>query len=78
MHGVRSNIHTFPPSPKLMMRSACYGKTMELLRFRSPISLHHFYQLGGMSITQLGKEPRLSISHVSRLIAKVKKEKWEP
>ncbi len=35
------------------------------------------YQDGGITMTPLGRESRLSISHVSRLISKGKKGKWK-
>lgn len=40
-------------------------------------ALYQAYQQGGMTMTQLARESGLSISHVSRLIAKREEEKWE-
>jgi DNA-directed RNA polymerase specialized sigma subunit len=40
-------------------------------------ALYLAYQQGGMTMTQLAKESGLSISHVSRLIAKRERGKWE-
>ena len=38
-------------------------------------ALYQAYQQGGMTMTQLSRESGLSISHVSRLIAKAEKGK---
>ena len=40
-------------------------------------ALYLAYQQGGMTMSQLGTEAGLSVSHVSRLIAKGEKAKWE-
>lgn len=40
-------------------------------------ALYQAYQQGGMTMTQLARDSGLSISHVSRLIAKGEREKWE-
>jgi hypothetical protein len=38
-------------------------------------ALHQAYRQGGMTMTQLSRDAGLSVSHVSRLIAGVEKEK---
>ena len=40
-------------------------------------ALYLAYQQGGMTMPQLARDSGLSVSHVSRLIAKVEGEKWE-
>jgi putative transposase len=40
-------------------------------------ALYQAYQQGGMTMTELGRECGLSVTHVSRLIARVEKGNWE-